>query len=325
MHLGVVVVNAKGEAVADQAALELLDCSNGELASRLEWFRVDRDGGGAGDWRKARIPGREGFRTVHFSSAPWGGEKGAYRIVVADGRDFDGLVTHIRQSSRWRAMLFLMPTLTHGMRAPLNGIVVNTELLKELSKSDAADDEQTVERRRRSLDALGRSVAGLRAVMENLTENLSEPAAEAVGRVDLRDVAQEVAALTRPRATVQRASMNVATGAEAAPVDGIRSQIKHALLNLVLNAIEVATPLDEINLAVGADGEERILSVASGAGGIASGVEGVRLGPEGDGVGVRLYVAREIAEAHGGELIVESDADGRNRVEIRLPAAAEGR
>lgn len=331
MHVGVVVVNSKGEASADQNALDLLGCSGGDLRSFLAPLGVGEGSGkaGAGRWQSARIPIRDGFRTVRFNSAAWAGEEGAYRILVADGSDFDGLVTHIRQSSRWRAMVFLMPTLTHGMRAPLNGIVVNTELLKELAKPSGASDELTTERRRRSLEALDRSVAGLRTVMETLTANLSEPAAETVARLDLRDVVQEVVALTKPRATVQRAGMSFEIGSEPAPVDGIRSQIKHALLNLVLNAVEAATPLDEIAVAVREEGADRIVSVTSGIGALEaealSRLAEARLGAEGDGVAVRLYVARAIAEAHGGELSIGSAADGRNRVEIRLPAAPEGR
>lgn len=330
MQLGVVVVNSNGEVVADENALDLLGCGGGELKARLAPL-VDAATSAvpAGCWQSARLATPEGMRTLRFSAAAWAGEDGAYRILLADEGDFDGLVTHIRQSSRWRTMALLMPTLTHGVRAPLNGIVVNAELLKELSRSSAPGDELASERRRRSLEALERSVAGLRSVMETLTANLNEPTVEALGRVDLRDVVQEVAALTKPFAVVKRAAISFDVGSQPAFVDGVRPHLRHALLVLVLNAIEAAAPADEVSVALRTEGAEHVACVtgnpAGAAAEILSRLAAPPLGAEGDGVAVRLYVARSIAEGHGGELIAEDAEAGRSRVSLRLPAAPEGR
>jgi len=220
-------------------------------------------------------------------------------------------------ASRWRALHALLPTLTHGLRAPLNGVVVNLELLKELLKPDVNDDDLARDRRRRSVEALDRSVTGLRRVLDEFIAGLAEPTDTAAARFGLRDVVEEVVELARPRATVQHAVLKLAPPADAA-VEAVRGDVKHALVNLILEALDSAPPEGEIAVELRREGDAAVVSVETM--GTDENLSGDGATDEGDEAGERLLVASAIAAANGGALRV-SKTDGGVCTEFSLPAA----
>ena len=125
--------------------------------------------------------------------------------------------------------------------------------------------------------------------------------------VDVPALLREVAGAAELRGAGVR--LVIAPGAEKLEADPVR--LRQALENLVANAIAQS---DEPALALGAraEGGVLLLSVTDSGPGIPREdherifERGVRLGSAYPGAGLGLHVARSIAKAHGGHVLVDS-------------------
>lgn len=103
-----------------------------------------------------------------------------------------------------------------------------------------------------------------------------------------------------------------------------REQIQQALINLLKNAVEAGGPPEEIVVAVERAGSGGIrLSVSDRGAGLSDDVLRKALLPfytsKPGGTGLGLPLAREIAEAHGGQLRLERRQGGGTTVSLWLP------
>ena len=120
--------------------------------------------------------------------------------------------------------------------------------------------------------------------------------------------------------------------APALPAVGVdRVQLEQALLNLVSNAVDAMPEGGRLSLAARPDGDGVAIVVAdSGAGIPLEDLSRVfeplyTTKPVGKGTGLGLPILREIVEAHGGTVRLESRAgEGTIAVVILPPAAREG-
>jgi nitrogen fixation/metabolism regulation signal transduction histidine kinase len=112
----------------------------------------------------------------------------------------------------------------------------------------------------------------------------------------------------------------------AEPVRLDLAQIEQALINLVKNAHEAGSAAAEVSLRVQARGEDWQISVADRGPGMSEAVLAQALLPfystKRSGSGLGLALAREIAEAHGGRIVLANRAGGGLRVSLLLPRSA---
>ncbi|HXG76270.1 MAG TPA: HAMP domain-containing sensor histidine kinase [Gaiellaceae bacterium] len=105
-------------------------------------------------------------------------------------------------------------------------------------------------------------------------------------------------------------------------------RLRQALDNLVANALAHSPPDEEVLVSVRADGDAVVFSVRDRGPGVPEGAReriferGVRLAGNRPGSGLGLWVARTIAEAHGGTLTVRSGAVGGADFVLTLPTHA---
>ena len=147
--------------------------------------------------------------------------------------------------------------------------------------------------------------------------------------VDLNDAIEEVMALVRGELSKQRVTVQTQFAAGLPPVHGDRVQLQQVMLNLILNAIEAMS---------GVDDEVRQLVVSTES----SAAEGLRvtvsdsgagIAPEdrerifesfyttkADGVGIGLSICRSIVGVHGGRLWVDSQQPRGAVFRVALPA-----
>ena len=122
--------------------------------------------------------------------------------------------------------------------------------------------------------------------------------------------------------------LEVAPGLPAVGVD--RVQLEQALLNLVSNAVDAMPEGGRLSLAARPDGDGVALVVTDSGDGIPP--EDLprvfdplyTTKPPGKGTGLGLPILREIVEAHGGTVRLESRAGEGTTAVVRLPPAAEG-
>jgi signal transduction histidine kinase len=202
---------------------------------------------------------------------------------------------------------------SHELRTPITALKTFTDLLQGVAATD----------QRAQAEFLAESAAQVRR-LEWITQNLLDLSRLDAGLiqldrqpVDLATLSSEALAPFRPRAEEEglTLALDVHETAPALPVDAPRLQI--ALSNLLDNAIRHAAPGSTVTLSARAlDGERVALAVHNAGEAIPE--EDLphifdrfyrgRNSPTGSGLG--LAIALAIVKAHGGDLSVDSGAEG---------------
>jgi signal transduction histidine kinase len=220
----------------------------------------------------------------------------------------------------------LLGMLGHDMRNPLNNILMTAQYLAALN----AGDEVSV-----AASRLIRSGASMQTLLDDLVDynrmNLGLGLNVEPHDVDLAvPVADELEQLQG--AHPDRHIDLTATGDLRGRWDGRRLQ--QLLRNLVVNAIRHGAPDSPVRVTLrGAESEVTLEVMNSGppmdeavfrqlADPLWRGVAPGR-GETSEGLGLGLFIVREIARAHGGEVAVRS-ADGQTAFELCLPRRAAG-
>jgi signal transduction histidine kinase len=162
-------------------------------------------------------------------------------------------------------------------------------------------------------------------------------------QVDLRKVVQDAGERARPRADLLAAEVAVRLTDEPVQVEGDAEQLGRILDNLINNGLTYSVRSPRLSITVSGEGNRAIVRVADNGAGIPdeererifeqfhrSNEPAFRNVP---GTGLGLYISRELAEGHGGSLVVESSAPDRGSVftlalplsmpaSTRAPAAA---
>ncbi|HEX7048614.1 MAG TPA: HAMP domain-containing sensor histidine kinase [Longimicrobiales bacterium] len=206
---------------------------------------------------------------------------------------------HIR-ANRFDLLSRLANDLAHEIKNPLHAAIINLELLRR-----RVQDGQT----ERALDR-ARIVDTEIARVHTLTEWLLQLFRDEPGTDELLDVDDVIAGL-RPAleriAAVSRVTLDFQAAGHGERVSADRASLRHAILNLVVNALEAMSPegghMDIATLSTDAGIRIRISDTGSGVPpGIAAriGEPGATTRPGHAGLG--LAVARAIVEDAGGSL-----------------------
>jgi signal transduction histidine kinase len=104
------------------------------------------------------------------------------------------------------------------------------------------------------------------------------------------------------------------------------AQVQQALLNLVMNAIDASPPDGIVSLTVGREDDSNVVINVENSGSPITADKLPRLfepffttKPKGTGLG--LAIARNIARAHGGDLVISSNSVDKIRFSLILPVA----
>jgi len=216
----------------------------------------------------------------------------------------------------------LLGMLGHDMRTPLNAIVVTASYLAKLNAGEAVSEAAAT---------LVRSGAAMQELLNDLTDfnrtNLGLGLKLVRSDIDLAQVAERELQLVRA-AYPQRQIAFSATGDSRGKWDGARLQ--QVIRNLVSNAIAYGSSDAPVHVTLrGEPGEVRLEVNNSGH------IEEVRAIFEPlnrgatrksrkspDGLGLGLFIVREIVRAHGGH--VEARSEGQQTTfTVRLPRHCE--
>jgi PAS domain S-box-containing protein len=337
---------------ANEAFLKMIGQDAGRLAAGEvnwremtppEWDAADahaleelRSSGVTGVYEKEFVCA-DGHRvSVLVGSAAFGDHEGvAFAVDITARRRVEEerarLIRELRVALRARDEF--LSIAAHELKTPLTPLRVQTEgLLRALKKPEGVPAEKLVDR----LQRIDRSARRL----ERLIENLLDFSRVAAGRLELRQEETDLARLTaevveRLREAADRAGSSVALSTNG-PVRGLWDvlRMEQVIENILGNAIKYGSG-QPIEIEVAADGESALFRVTDHGIGIPKESQGriferfERVAPveHFGGFGLGLWIVRQIVEAHGGTIAVESDGGGQGAVfTVRLPqAAVDGR
>ncbi|HEY0510460.1 MAG TPA: ATP-binding protein, partial [Thermoanaerobaculia bacterium] len=150
--------------------------------------------------------------------------------------------------------------------------------------------------------------------------------------VDLEAVARRAVELLAPTAREKRVEIEQLQEEPVPPVQGDAGNLERLLLNLLDNAIKYNRPDGRITVRVGRCGGDAVLEVSDTGIGIPAEsipriferfyrVDKGRAREEG-GTGLGLAIVKHIAQAHGGQVDVESRIGRGSTFRVRLPVVA---
>ncbi|XYI00197.1 ATP-binding protein [Sorangium sp. So ce1128] len=258
----------------------------------------------------------------HDARAPQGGLEELREIAVAFNDMADAL------AEQRRKQLGILASVAHDLRNPLAALKLTVD---RLGPDRPLPPE---ERLRPMLARVGNEVARC----DRMLTDLMDIARMAGGELELRhqtrdacELAREVVELYRPTATAHELRLSVPEEPVPLRCDPVR--IEQVLNNLVSNAIKYSPQGGAVHVAVAREGAEVAIAVADHGVGIAAEdqrrlFERYWRAPSSSsvapGVGLGLWAARRIAEAHGGRIEVRSAAGEGSTFTLRLPSASGG-
>lgn len=152
---------------------------------------------------------------------------------------------------------------------------------------------------------------------------------------DLGEIVRSAAARAQPRAELLGATVSVDVGSERIPVEVNADQVARILDNLINNGLAYSRSPADVAVRSYVDRECAMVRVSDHGVGIPEsarqqvfdcffrGEESMLAGLPGSGLG--LYISRQLAEAHGGSLVLESSEVGvGSRFLLALPLAGSG-
>jgi PAS domain S-box-containing protein len=203
----------------------------------------------------------------------------------------------------------LISMASHELKTPLTVLSAYTQLLKE--QFEAADRHDVV----LTLSKMDTQIANLNKLVVDLLDISRMQAGQlemAWEMVDVDQLVQEVVANLQPTTTHHL----LIEGAAGQPVPGDRGRLEQVLIILLTNAIKYSPQADRVVVRIAPGDEKLTVSVQDFGIGIAQSHHArifdrfYRVLNEKDqtfpGLGIGLYIAREIIERHGGQMWVES-------------------
>lgn len=215
--------------------------------------------------------------------------------------------------------------LDQALRAPLNHIVNAAELLR-------AQNEGPL---RREYTAYATDIASagrhLLAMVDDLVDLQAierDDFTPEIERIDLADVARRAAGLLSVRAAERQVRIDKPGDDDALPALGEFRRVLQIMMNLLVNAIRYSPEGAMVWIRTERVGQMVALTVADLGKGIAPEDQDrvfdkfERVDPsEPGGTGLGLYIARRLARAMGGDILLDSAPGQGARFTLTLPAA----
>ncbi|MBZ0111689.1 MAG: hypothetical protein K8J08_04440 [Thermoanaerobaculia bacterium] len=228
----------------------------------------------------------------------------------------------LRQAAQLRNLTRVYMGVAHDLRAPLNGIVLNLELLEHFLDRAEAEGVDVQDPRRR-FDLLGSEMERLQRTLQ-LILSQTAPLRDDVATFDLAEVLHDIADLLQPQARQQRIDFSV-KGPVETWVEGQRDQVQQAILNIAINGLEAMPEGGSLSLNLIHENDQAVLTVEDSGPGIPpdvlASIFDMHFTTKQTGTGIGLYVARSIIEAQGGSIEAVSTSSQGTTFSLLLPLA----
>jgi len=211
--------------------------------------------------------------------------------------------------------------VAHEVRNPLNSVQINLSILTQ-ELAELVPDRQA------HVFAVLAKIAG---EIKRLDDFVSEFLRFArlprlnVERLPVRPLIADLAAFMTPECSKKGVGLDLdLAGPDAASVDGF--QLKQAILNLVLNALQATPAGGHVGVRTSGDRRRLVVAVSDDGEGMSQETQEKAFTPffttRADGTGLGLPLVRRIVEQHGGSIEIESTAGQGTTVTMVFPAPA---
>ena len=222
----------------------------------------------------------------------------------------EDLVSRVSRSERLATFGQLVGSIGHDLRNPLGVIESSLFLLRGRVGED--------ERIRKHIDRIGDQVRLSNEIISGLLDMVRDrplPLERVPVTALLNCAADSVPRPAEVALAVQ--------GFEGLDVVGDATQLRQALVNLILNAVQAASPAGEVRVRVRREGSTAAIDVEDTGPGVAESVRGRLFEPlittKDHGSGLGLALVKRVAERHGGSVGHEPCPGRGARFTLRIP------
>jgi signal transduction histidine kinase len=222
----------------------------------------------------------------------------------------------------------LTASIAHEVNQPLSGIITNANTCLRMLAADPPNVEGARETAHRAIRDGNRASQVVRRLRALFTKK--EPTFELV---DLNDATREVIALSLHAIRINRVVLRTELADNIPAVRGDRVQLQQVILNLVQNAIDAMTTVEDrprqllIKTELDQGDWVRLSTQDAGVGFDAKAIERLFESfytTKSTGMGIGLSVSRSIIESHEGRLWAEPNKGSGATFSFSIPRHAEG-
>jgi C4-dicarboxylate-specific signal transduction histidine kinase len=285
------------------------------LLEKMKMVEQARGGGNGFEWQYRLMMPDHSIKYLHAVAHATRDEEGQLEYIAAvqdvtSRRLSEEALAKARSElahvSRVTSLGVMTASIAHEVNQPLSGIVSNASTCLRMLAADPPNLEGARETARRTIRDGHRAsevITRLRRLVAK-KEGGTEP-------VDLNEVTREVIALSTNELQRRRVILRSQLAGDLPPAPGDRIQLQQVILNLLLNAADAMSGVDdrprELVVRTQPDGRDGVsLSVQDSGDGFAP-EDGERLfeafyTTKSQGMGIGLSVSRSIIERHRGRL-----------------------
>jgi signal transduction histidine kinase len=217
----------------------------------------------------------------------------------------------------------LLGRLAHEIRNPLSSIDIHFQLLEEDLASLAPQVREQLSSR---MEIIHGELARLEGIVDRFLR-LAGPAGVDLEPVEIRKILTHVCELLRPEAAAREIEIAMRVDGPLPRVMADPVRLTQALLNVLINAIQAVEKKGRVEVTgVVADGHVAVVVSDNGPGipqdKLAS-IFDPYFTTKTEGSGLGLWIAQQIATAHGGSLQAQNGPSGGAILTMRLPLKSE--
>lgn len=251
-------------------------------------------------------------------------------LLLRDLGRVEALDKDLRAATHYRGLASLYAGAAHDLKAPFHAMLMNLEVLKlTLERAGELPDSDT-EFQSKSLHYIEVVVKELERLNRFLNLLLSQtaPSADSGQRFHIEEVVRELITFLEPQAHLLGIDVELDFNDSPLVTVGNSGEIKQALLNILLNAIEAMPDSGKLRV----HGERRrntlAVSICDTGAGIPSTLQdkvfAMHFTTKDTGTGIGLYVSRSVIHRHGGEIRIDTRLGEGTCVVVTLPAVVPG-
>ncbi|HEV8628995.1 MAG TPA: HAMP domain-containing sensor histidine kinase [Thermoanaerobaculia bacterium] len=296
------------------------------LEGILQQPPVDRTSGLQADLEVTRLKRERRIRCQVFPLDEEG--NAGYLVQLRDKELVQAIETDLRLAAQLRALTRVYRGVAHDLRAPLNAMVLNLELLRRSLDPAAPPRPDLADKQQRWLSIIEQELQRLRRALDVLLAQTAPPSEKAEA-FDLRGVLEEIQALLYPQARQQRIELDSRVPEGEVTVVALRDQVKQSVLNIAINGLEAMPDGGKLGLSLERDTDKALVRVSDTGPGIppelCDRIFDMHFTTKQSGTGIGLYVARSMFESQGGSLRTASSGPEGTTFELTLPLPRQGR